>query len=166
MFVSADGEVRRQRVSLGRSNEQYVQVLEGLKPGEEVLLTNPELVTEDDGGEEAAPGKKGGGRPPNGRPSGASSKKGGKGSKWMNKTFKGRQVGPGGGRKTGRRRGRMGRRRGARKRGARRGMGARLRRGAGMGARLRRGAGMRGARGRPRTGHEGHRHAQPMRGTR
>jgi HlyD family secretion protein len=78
VFVSADGEVRRQRVSLGRSNEQYVQVLKGLKPGEQVLLTNPELVTEDEGGEEAAPGKKGGGRPQSGRPTGGSGKKGGK----------------------------------------------------------------------------------------
>ena len=84
-------------------------------------------------------------------------RKGGKGSRWMNKTFKGRQVGPGGGRKTGRRRGRKGRMgRMGRRRGAR---GA-------MGAQLRRGAGMRGARRRPRTGHEGHNHAQPMRRTR
>jgi len=84
VFVRKDGEVRRRRVSLGRSNEQFVQVLGGLELGEQVLLTNPELVAEDDGGEEAAPaGKKGGGRPPSSRPSGSNGKsgKGGRGSK-------------------------------------------------------------------------------------
>jgi len=87
----------------------------------------------------------------------------GKGSQWMNKTFKGRRVGPAGGRKAGRRlegrmggRGAMGRRGGVPLRGA----GPRGRPGA---------ARVRGARGRPPGGggdHRGHNHAQPMRGVR
>ncbi len=83
VFVQEDRQVKRRRVSLGRSNEQFVQVLDGLKVGEKVLLTNPELVSEDDGGEEAASGRKSGGRPPNGRPGGGSGRsgKGGKGGR-------------------------------------------------------------------------------------
>lgn len=85
VFVQEGGEVKRRYVGLGRSNEQYVQVLDGLEAGERVLLTNPEVVSEEEGGEEAAaPGKAGGtsgSRPSSGRPTGKSGKGGRSGGK-------------------------------------------------------------------------------------
>ncbi len=87
VFVREDGETRRRRVTLGRSNEQYVQVLDGLEEGDLVFLTNPDMVTEEESGEEALPGKKSGG------PSGSRPPKGGNGSKKSGRQGKGGRPG-------------------------------------------------------------------------
>ncbi|GAA4392985.1 efflux RND transporter periplasmic adaptor subunit [Hymenobacter koreensis] len=49
VFVVADGKATRRTVRFGSSNFDYVQVLQGLKPGEEIVLTdmkNHEQATE------------------------------------------------------------------------------------------------------------------------
>jgi HlyD family secretion protein len=95
VYLKDGGEVRRRRVKLGVANEQYVQVLDGLAEGDEILLVNPEIVAEDEKEEEAAPkgapaaespakaapsgGAPEGGRPAGARPGGGGNRTGGGG---------------------------------------------------------------------------------------
>jgi HlyD family secretion protein len=67
VFLKKGDEIVRRGVRLGRSSDLYVQVLDGLAEGEQVLLTNPELVSEEE--EEKAEGD-GDAKPVNGKPSG------------------------------------------------------------------------------------------------
>lgn len=70
VFVDKDGESARRRVTLGRANDQYVVVTDGIAEGDRVLLVNPELAGEEVE-EEGEGGGAGGGRPAGGQPSGA-----------------------------------------------------------------------------------------------
>lgn len=69
VYVKEDGEPARRFVSFGRSNEQYVEVVEGLSEGEEVYLVNPEGAGGAPKGDEEKEGNGGSraGRSPNGR---------------------------------------------------------------------------------------------------
>ena len=84
VYVLEGGTVKRRRVKLGRSNEQFVQVLEGLAEGDEALLTNPDVLVPDEEGDAEALKEKptAGGRPNGGgtgQPSGERPNRGGNG---------------------------------------------------------------------------------------
>ncbi len=93
VFRREGGEARRVRVTLGQANEQFVQVLDGLAEGDEILLVNPEVVAEEEkkpeagqekapngvpaGGAGARPGGTGGGARPGGGGTGGGKSGGG-----------------------------------------------------------------------------------------
>lgn len=72
VFLKDSGGVKKRRVRLGVANEQFVQVLEGLAEGDEILLVNPEVAAEEEeqesGGGEERPGA--GGAPAGGNGAG------------------------------------------------------------------------------------------------
>ncbi|MGA1201617.1 MAG: efflux RND transporter periplasmic adaptor subunit [Planctomycetota bacterium] len=87
-YQRKDGLVVESRVRVGRSNESYLEILEGLSPGDEILLYEPDAAQVESAGasgreEQAAPtterrrpeggvGGRRGGRPPGGAGAGGS----------------------------------------------------------------------------------------------
>jgi HlyD family secretion protein len=87
VYMKGEGGIEKRSVTLGRANEQFVEVKDGLEQGDEILLVKPQMVDEGDtnngngrpeangggangGRPSATPKRPSGGRPSGSRPSG------------------------------------------------------------------------------------------------
>jgi len=76
-FVQSSEGIEQRSVQVGRNNEKWIQILEGLEEGEVVLLSPPIDFQPEAAPEASRGGRPGGGRPEGGRPSAGGSSGGG-----------------------------------------------------------------------------------------